>query len=397
MRVRSVVLTGLIALVAVVPAGAEPYGTADTLPPTVPVGYAITASGLAPAPTSLSFSPDGSTLYVASAAGTVLSYPVVSGLLAGPPSVFLDGLSQPLGVLATEESVFVSANVAGPRTTGIVYRAPVSGGALETVISGLPNGRHNTNGLAIGPDGLLYIANGNSTDSGWEGGAAEIPPYSGSVVRVDPSATGLVPDPAMVVATGFRNIYDLAFVPGTSTLAVPTNGPDGLTYGEITRPEGEDILAMFDVADGRVDHFLFPWCLHDRDNGGLDGFVQDPAGHPTPSGDCTTLPAEAYEGLDPQTTDVARPAALLGMHVSADGLEFDPATGDLFITEFGNFFGETVTGHKVVRARFAEDGSVETVDDFITNILPLDLTFGPDGAMWIADLAGVLWRVAALA
>ncbi len=59
------------------------------------------------------------------------------------------------------------------------------------MISGLPNGRHNTNGLAIGADGMLYITNGNSTDSGFgeEGGAPEVQPYSGSVLRVDPTAT----------------------------------------------------------------------------------------------------------------------------------------------------------------------------------------------------------------
>lgn len=33
---------------------------------------------------------------------------------------------------------------------------------------------------------------------------------------------------------------------------------------------------------------------------------------------------------------------------------------------------------------------------FLTGVLPLDLTFAPDGAMWVADFAGAIYRVASL-
>lgn len=387
-------------------------GSAETLPPTVPVGFVVTVAGVSLTATSLAFAPDGSTLYV-TAASRVLRYPVLGGVIAGPPAVFVDGLNQPLGVLASDDAVFVADSVPGvPRSTGVVYRLRDTNGdgrsdVTETLIAGLPNGRHNTNGMALGPDGMLYITNGNATDSGFgaEGGQPEVRPYSGSVLRVDPAATGLTPSPGMVVATGFRNIYDIAFVPpghpaatpGTAKAVVTMNGPDGLTYDGVARPRGEDTLNVFDTADGAVEHFGFPWCLYDRAIGGRAGFAQDPA-----QGACDPLPAAAFEGLSAAVQ--AKPSALFGMHVSANGVAFDPgtnfpadATGDLYVAEFGNFFGTTPAGHKVVRVRFAADGTVASVDDFMTGVLPLDLTFAPDGALWVADYTGLIFRVANLA
>lgn len=407
MRSRLGIITVAAALLtATVPAGAEPFGPAGTFPPTAPVGFAVTPAGAAPVPTSLAFSPDGATLYVASFAGSVLAYPVLVGAALGPPTAFADGINGPLGVLATDDAVFVSA--LGPDGEGTVLRLVDSDGdgasdATETVISGLPNGRHNTNGMAIGPDDMLYVTNGNSTDSGFgaEGGDPEVQPYSGSLLRIDPTATNLVPQPGMVVGTGWRNVYDVAFAPDGHPLegmaAVPMNGPDGLTYGDTTRPAGEDTLSVLDVS-GDVEHFGFPWCLYDREDGGLDGFTQDPS-----EGSCDPLPSKAFDGL-PQGVGVqAEPSALFGLHVSADGLAFNPGTDfpagcddDLFVAEFGNFFGDEATGHKVVRVSFDGAGGVTSVQDFLTGVLPLDLTFAPDGALWVADFAGPIYRVASV-
>lgn len=393
-------------------AGAGPFGPGETLPPTVPAGFAITVAGAAAAPTSLAFSPDGNTLFVATLGGQVLAFPVLGGAALGPPRVFLDAIDTPLGVLATSQGVFVSGL---DDSGGLVLRArDVDGDGMaevrEIVISGLPIGRHNTNGMAIGPDGMLYVANGNSTDSGFrsEGGPVEAPPFSGSLIRIDPAATGLTPSATMVVGTGWRNIYDVAFVPpGHPSLpagraVIPMNGPDGLEYPQPdgstkVRPAGEDTLSILDVTNGVVEHFGFPWCLYDRDLGGLAGFTQDPD-----EGPCDPLPGAAFTGLVSPAAQ-AKPAALFDLHVSADGLAFNPGTsfpaaydGDLFVAEFGNFFGDVPRGHKIVRVRFDAAGAVAAVEDFATAVTPLDLTFGPDGALWVADFAGLILRIANL-
>lgn len=411
MRSRLSVSAFVALLVAALsaPAIGDPFGPPGTIPPSAPAGFAVTPAAATAAPTSLAFSPDGETLYVASVTGVVLAYPVIGGAALGPPTTFLSDVgTQPLGVVATNDAVFASSVSGGD---GFVKRARDTDGdgvadEVATVISGLPNGRHNTNGMALGPDGMLYVTNGNSTDSGFgaEGGPPEVQPYSGSLLRVDPSATGLTPQPGMVVGTGWRNIYDVAFFPpghpavgpGQVLAAVPMNGPDGLTYGGVTRPAGEDTLSVLNVADTVVEHFGFPWCLYDRDNGGLVGFTQDAA-----EGSCNPLPAKAFTGLSSAVQ--AKPSALFGLHVSADGLAFNPGTdfpagcdNDLFVAEFGNFFGDELTGHKIVRVRFGGTGAVTAVEDFLTGILPLDLTFGPGGAMWVADFAGTIYRVASI-
>lgn len=413
-----VALAVALALPALLPSAQaeDPAGPAGTLPPSVPVGFTVTPAAVAPAATSLSFSPDGQILYVATVGGAVLSYPVVGGVVTGPPLPFVEGLAQPLGVLATDEGVFISDKeaIAG-RDWGFVLRArDLDGDGLaedrQRVISLLPNGRHHTNGMALGPlDGQLYVTNGNSTDSGFgtEGGPEEIQPYSGSLLAVDPGATAPRPEPEMVVGTGWRNIYDVAFAPSGHPLnpdgdrqmaAVPMNGPDGQEYNGVQRPEGEDTLSVLDVATDQVEHFGFPWCLYDRDNGGLSGFTQDPA-----EGSCDPLPAKAYTGLPAGVGVQVKPQALFGMHVSANGLAFNPGTDfpsaydhDLFVAEWGNIFGDELTGHKVVRVTFNADGSVADVVDFMTGVIPLDLTFAPDGSLWVADMAGVVYRVAAI-
>jgi glucose/arabinose dehydrogenase len=391
-------------------ASAGPYGHTQALPPSVPKGFTISVVGVVDAPTSLSFGPTGKTLFVANAVSQIFSLPVLGrGLALGPPLRFLGGLDQPLGVVATNQGVFVSSHMSTDTPQGEVLRARDTNGdgianSVTPVLTNLPLGAHATNGLALGHDGMMYVANGNANYTGFgaEGGRRDTPPYSGSILRFRPDASNLKPSPSMVVATGFRNPYDLAFFPthhpavrnGQNLAAVSMNGPDGGTYNGRYRPVGEDTLSVFDAANATVEHFGFPYCVYERNRGGLAGFPQAPE-----EGPCNPLPAKAYTGLVGPTVQ-AKPSVLFGDHVSSDGLAFNPGTNfpsaynnDLFVAEWG---AAGNAGHKVVRVHFDKSGRVASVTDFLTGVLPLDLTFAPDGSLYVADMAGPIYRIAAI-
>ena len=358
-------------------------------------------------PTSLAFSPDGQTLYVTdSTGGSVLAIDT-TGLV----TTFATDLRSPLGVVAGDDgSVYVADAAAaregpyGLRSYGRVWRLRDTDddGAADkrrVVLKDLPNGRHNTNGLAFGPDGMLYVTNGNSTDDGVEGGEAEVEPWSGSVVRVNPRAKNRsvtdLPRSALV-AHGWRNVYDLAFSPVDATkLFVPMNGTDDARQGSTGEnpadpdlEDSDDLLYLTDVNDRRVDDFAFPSCLYNlAERGNLKPY-------PNPNPDVIELFGPCRKRVVP------RPVASFGLHPSANGLAFqttdawgDDYLGDLFVAEWGSLFGPP-SGHKVVRVELNETGTKVTAQtDFVELDTPLDLTFHPEGDMYVADFSGTIFKI----
>jgi glucose/arabinose dehydrogenase len=394
----------------------------------VPIGFAVTTyTHVGGTATSLAFGPDTrdlskTRLYVAvNSSGQIVAFDDVAGT-AGPAQVFASDFQGPLGVLVGADGTVFVADAEGPRagpfgerTYGRVTRLRDTNGdgaadTREVVLRNLPNGRHNTNGMAFGPDGMLYVTNGNSTDDGVEGGDPEVPPWSGAVVRVDPAATDislatLSPGKALV-ATGMRNIFDLAFSPFDPThLFIPMNGADDARKNDAPPPDhledSDDLLYLTDVDDiqGKkkkarpvIDDFGFPSCLYNQQRRGN----LEPYDNPNPD----TI---ALFGRCP-TASVPRPVWSFGLHVSADGLAFQrtPAWGpdfqnDLFVAEFGNFFGDEVVGHKVVRVQLSPGGTtVTSEEDFLSGGLPLDVTFDGAGNMFVADFSGAILKVTKL-
>jgi glucose/arabinose dehydrogenase len=391
------------------PAGALPP---DDLPysQVIEPGYAVTPYALGVvAPSSLAFGPDGN-LYLATVAGTIFRFRDIAGVVAGPPEPFVATLNYPLGLAWGPDGALYSTsvdvdNTRDGRTWGMIVRIPVdaqgNAGAPEKLLVDLPNGHSQANGLAFGPDGLLYLAIGSSTDDGVHGGPPEVPPLSGSVLRFDAMHTGSrlsalryrgsgasPEDPVDVVATGFRNHYDLVF--RDTDLYMSQNGPE--TQGNL----GDDLLLRArnapasSLAGGTAPDFGFPGCLYTHDELGWP--VAEPA---------------QTDGLpeSEKTCDGVTPAiASFGLHPSANGLDFAPSTGfgsrsgDLFVAEWGSFSG--FVGHKVVRVGIAPDGSVRARSDggpdqgdFLAASGPIDLTFH-SGAMYVADyFTGTVLRV----
>ena len=282
-------------LLLLVPTAAPASVLSDRSAPVVPEpGFVVTPYSVTQgAPSSLSFGVDttdgkGRRLYVADYLGGRILAIDDQGGIGSPPVVFAEGFSSPLGVLGTADGTVYVADAEsareGPygfRPYGRVWRVRDTDGdgvgdKKSIVLEDLPNGRHNTNGMAIGPDGKLYIANGNATDDGIEGGEAEVEPWSGSVVRVSRTAKNLsladLPQKSSLVAHGWRNVYDVAFSPvDRSLLFVPMNGTDDARKGSTGEnpidpdlEDSDDLLFATDVSDSKTDDFGFPSCLYNE-------------------------------------------------------------------------------------------------------------------------------------
>jgi glucose/arabinose dehydrogenase len=399
-------------------------GSSISVPPGFEATRYATSGGNA---TSLQFGPDTRDLskrrlYVARLTdGAVVTIDDQGGA-GSPPSVFATGFRRPLGlVVAGDGTVYVADSEAtrdgvfGRRPYGRVWRvrdndADGVADLKQVVLKDLPNGRHHTNGMALGPDGMLYIANGNSTDDGIDGGEPEVKPWTGSVIKIDPRATNvslsaLVPGQSLV-ATGMRNLYDMAFSPhDSSKLFITTNGTDDARPGETTegREASDDLLYLTDIDDRRrssrptsrfvprIDDFGFPSCLYNLQRQGN----LEPYDSPHPEVIATFGPCPK--------SSVPRPVATFGLHVSADGLAFQTTNAwgaefhrDLFVAEFGSSFGPE--GRKVVRVELDAGGSVVTgQSDFFASSNPLDVTFDAGGSMFIADFSGEIFKVVRVA
>jgi glucose/arabinose dehydrogenase len=308
-----------------------------------------------PTPTSITVH-DGSLYATSYAAGTVVQMAILPGGALGAPTPFADGFTSPLGLaFAPDGTLYVAdSHAAGGRTVGRV--TAVKNGTRTVVVDGLPNGRHNTNNLLVA-DGRLYVANGNSTDDGVNGGDPE-QPLSGTVLSYAlPMAKNAKPT---VEARGLRNVYDVALRPGTSELWFPTNGPDGLA------PWGEDLLHRVDARKGPAD-FGFPACV---------------------------WKAPLERGQNPAVTTKCSPGArkperTLGLHVSANGIAFGPGGAwgnDVYVAEYGSNDPASPAGHKVVRIPVAADGTTQAPQDVLVGPSPLDIAFGSDG-LYVADFA----------
>ncbi len=338
-------------------------------------------------------------------------------------------------------------------------------GQITALVSGLPSlGDHHTNGPVMGPDGWLYFGQGTATNSGvvgednwqfgWlarhpdfhdipgadvtlagrnfesgdprEGGRGKVttgayspfgaPTERGQVVRGQVPCNGAVmrvrPDggPVELVAWGFRNPFGLAFSPD-GRLYVTENGFDDRG----SRPVWGTADFLWEV----TPNAWYGW----PDYVGGDPVNQKrykPPRKPVPEKLLLSDPGKPPE-----------PAAVLGVHASADGLDFSRSeafghVGDAFIALLGDMAPGTgkvlgPVGFKVVRVS-PGDG---VVADFAVNRgkengpasriggggleRPVAARFSPDGAaLYVVDFGvltadaqgnhpqpqtGVLWRI----
>ncbi len=115
----------------------------------------------------------------------------------------------------------------------------------RVIVDDLLTGLHRVNSIVPGPRGRFYLGVGSRFDN--QCAAARL---SGTVVSFRSDGKRLRAE-----ATGLRNPYGLAFLPGTSTLLISDHGRDDLG---LKRPDEE--VNLVDVA-GPAPDFGFPDCF----------------------------------------------------------------------------------------------------------------------------------------
>ena len=225
---------------------------------------------------------------------------------------------------------------------------------------------HGWKFIAIGPDNKLYIPVGQPGNNVLHDDA------HGQIRRINLDGTG-----AEVVALGVRNSVGFDWNPETKQLYFTDNGRDWLSedlpndeLNRITKL-GQDFGEPY-CHQGNIPDIEFGW------------------GH-----DCK---------------DYVPPIALMGPHAAALGMRF--YTGSMFPSEYrdqifvarhGSWNKSKKFGGDVALVKLNKDGSVKSVEPFITGFLqpdnnyvarPVDVMNMPDGSMLISDdWNGAVYRV----
>ena len=454
-------LAVLVTLVCAAPAGARPLRPGDI---SVPDGFEIEAAveGL-DAPTMVAFDDRGRMLVAESgylgggdSRVTRVESDGTKTVLAGGDAF---GKEQPVTAVAFHDGKVYVVHA------GTVSTIEADGG-LRTVLSGLPGqGDHQANQLVFA-DGFMYLSVGSVTNSavvgpdnqlfGWLGRSDlrelhDVPcrdveltgqafesdnvfdegpsrvrtgPYSpfgtapppgatvkgdvkcnGAVLRARPDGSGLE-----MVAWGLRNPYGLKM------------GPDGSLYAT---DHGFDARGSRPVEDA-------PDCFYRIDSGAWYGWPDFACGVPVtdPRFKPRDRPQPQFLVGNHPTETPPRAVAEFDPHAATNGFAFSPSNrwgppGTAYVALFGDMTPGTGT---VSRPRGVEVVKVDIrtgrMSDFIHNKVsgrssqhstgglehPSDVTFGPDGAMYITDWSvarpsdeglkvepesGVVWKVTA--
>ncbi len=239
--------------------------------------------------------------------------------------------------------------------------------ALTPIITGLISLRypdHSNNGIAFGPDGKLYVGVGSTTDHG-----PITDPMEASILRMSPDGGNLE-----VFATGFRNPYDLTFSPEGDLFTADNNPSEFDRTMRSLAPE-----ELNQVQQGR--HYGFP----------------DVYGKPPPGDTTTTSPITEFY-----------PSVGTAGLVYYAGIQFpEPYRNAVYVAQWGTgsqaaLDRQITNGQMVVFVPLTRgDGGVyhgewEPFARFNTrtNYRPIDVTPGPDGALYILEWqTGAVYRV----
>ncbi len=234
------------------------------------------------------------------------------------------------------------------------------------IYSDLPKDEaHGWKFIGIGPDDKLYVPIGQP------GNNVLHSPAHGQIRRINLDGTG-----AEVVARGMRNTVGFDWNPANKQLYFTDNSRDWLSE-DLPNDELNRITKI-------GEHFGSPYCWQ--------GNLPDPE-----------------FGWGHKCSDYTAPVALLGAHTAALGMRF--YTGGMFpakykngafIARHGSWNKSTKLGGDVIFVTFNKDGTVKSMEPFITGFLvdnkyigrPVDVQPMADGSMLVSDdWNGAIYRI----
>lgn len=278
-------------------------------------------------------------------------------------------------------------------------------GAPEVIASGLPTGGHGEKGIALGPDGALFVSFGSRTNSCQPPEGDRKGPTPGvnpcvelqeraGIWRFDARKLNQTPADGKRWATGLRNAMALSVDPAGGRLYAATHGRDNLTENwSFTAEEGrENPAEVFHALPEGADAG-WPYCYFDSKR---KVKLQNPeyGGDGTRVGDCDSkaTPVASFPGhWAPNATTIYR------------GTQF-PAEyrGGAFVAFHGSW-NRSPAPQQGFRVGFVpmKDGKASGAPwDFATPTgEPASLRFsglavGPDGSLYVgADANQKIWRV----
>ena len=317
----------------------------------LPAGFAASVyAQIDGQPNVLTFGPDG-LLYVGTMAGEILTVDE-----SGNVALYVDGFIAPAGLAFQPGTarLYVGSRVTDQNEDGEAMVAVVEDGVVTPLITGLPCcyvAMHSANGIAFGADGFGYIAVGGRADHGEilsgpnMGEQDERDPFEASILRFSPDGTQVE-----TYARGFRNAYDIAW-DADGVLYATDNMPDFGPPEEFNRvePGGEHGYPWFDC----------PVCFAPPDDVTIVPPIDTFVPHSAPTG-VTAYLADAFPGY----------------------------YNSLFVTLWSAF----PEAQKIVWFGPGGEGRADFATGFAA---PIDLTVGPDGALYVADWAtGLIFRIA---
>ena len=276
----------------------------------------------------------------------LLSMRLVDGVWTVEDQVtWLDGLDRPHDVLVLSETALVSES-GRLRSIALDAAGPLvpPSGPWSVLIDDVPTGNHQPNAINVLPNGTAVWHVGSTCNV-----CSEADERNAALVWVNPEDGS-----HGVLASGVRNSFDGAWVPGVGYL-FSDNGRD---WDGDHPPEEVNLLV----------------------EGAAYGWPDDEPDTPVPPG-------------------TVGPVATWLPHSSLNGLAVRPATSSLpggnttvYATVYGSWNSVVPVGHEIVRidlAPSADGGWEGTTTSFATNLgTPLPIAFHPDGDLFYATFGG---------